>query len=103
MAIVHINMDNFQKEVMESQVPVLVDFWATWCSPCQMQMPILDELAQEMPELKICKIDVDEQPSLAAQFSVMSIPTLMAVKAGQVTEKAVGVQSKDALKAMLSK
>lgn len=103
MAVLHITQENFEEEVIKSQVPVLIDFWATWCNPCQMQGPIIEELAEEMTDAKICKIDVDEQAALAAQFRVMSIPTLMVVKNGEVVDKAVGLQSKEALKEMLAK
>ena len=76
MSAIHINKENFQQEVLHSDKPVLVDFWASWCGPCQMVLPIMDEIADERSDIKVCKINVDEQKELARQFRVMSIPTL---------------------------
>ena len=96
MAILHITKENFDKEVLKSDVPVLVDFWADWCGPCKALGPILEEVESELaPGVKIAKINIDEQVELAAQFRVMSIPTLLLFKNGQPVEKSVGLISKD--------
>ena len=95
MAVLHINKDNFQQEVLESSKPVLLDFWASWCMPCRMLSPILDEIAEETDEFKICKINVDEEGELAMQFKVMSIPTLVVMKNGEEVERSLGVMPKD--------
>ncbi|WP_138262930.1 thioredoxin [[Clostridium] hylemonae] len=101
MAAIHLTKDNFKQEVLESEVPVLVDFWAEWCGPCQMVLPIVEELAGEVKDAKICKVNVDEQMELAKEFRVMSIPTLMVFKDGQKVKSEVGAKSKEELKAML--
>ena len=95
MAVLHVTKDNFQQEVLESSKPVLLDFWATWCMPCRMLSPILDEIAEETDEFKICKINVDEEGELAMQFKVMSIPTLVVMKNGVEVERSLGVIPKD--------
>lgn len=101
MSIIHVNKNNFQEEVMQSAEPVLVDFWAAWCGPCRMLSPVLDEVAQEREDVKICKINVDEEPELAAQYEVMSIPTLMVFEKGQVVKKALGALPKHQVLQML--
>lgn len=94
MSVLHIHSDNFEKEVLQSDRPVLVDFWATWCGPCRMVGPILDEIAQEREDIKVCKINVDEQPELAERYQVMTIPTLMVVKNGTVITQSAGARPK---------
>lgn len=101
MSVLHITKENFNAEVVNSDRPVLVDFWATWCGPCRMVSPLVDEIANEHPEIKVCKINVDEQPELAAQFQVMSIPTLMVVKNGQITQRVVGARPKAQILALV--
>jgi len=94
MAIVDITNTNFTSEVLESDKKVLVDFWAPWCGPCRMVSPIVDEIAGENAAIKVCKINIDEQPQLASQYGVMSIPTLMVFENGAVLDKAVGARNK---------
>lgn len=101
MSIVHINKENFQQEVMESDKTVLLDFWAIWCGPCQMIGPILEEIAEENPDIKVGKVNVDEEPELANQFKVMSIPSLFVIKNGKVVNQSVGVIPKNQILAML--
>ena len=101
MAALHITKDNFEKEVIQSDKPVLVDFWAAWCGPCKMLLPIIEELASEVTDAKICKVNVDEQPELASQFKVMTIPTLLLIKEGKVVSTSVGVKPKAAILEML--
>ena len=101
MSALHITKDTFQSEVVQSDKPVLVDFWASWCGPCQMVSPIIEEIANEHPEIKVCKINVDEQPELAAAFQVMSIPTLVVMKNGQVVKRTMGAQPKQQILSLL--
>ena len=101
MSALHITKDSFQSEVVQSDKPVLLDFWASWCGPCQMVSPIIDEIANEHPEIKVCKITVDEQPELAAAFQVMSIPTLVVMKNGQVVKRTMGAQPKQQILSLL--
>ena len=101
MSLININKNNFQDEVMHSDKPVLLDFWASWCGPCRMVSPIVDEIAAERSDIKVGKINVDEQPELAARFGVMSIPTLVVMKNGKVINQAVGARPKAQILAML--
>ncbi len=101
MSVITINNNNFSQEVLNSDKTVLVDFFATWCGPCKMLTPIVHELADEHPEVKVCKIDVDQEQELARQFQVMSIPTLIVFKNGQPVNKSLGLKSKKDLEAMI--
>ena len=101
MAVVHVTKDNFDSEVLRADKPVLVDFWAPWCGPCRMVGPVLDEIASERSDVKVAKINVDEQPELAGQFAVMSIPTMMVFKDGNAVKKDVGARPKAAILEML--
>lgn len=102
MSALKISRDNFQNEVLESGKPVLLDFWAAWCGPCRMVSPIVDEIAEENPELKVCKVNVDEEQELAAAFKVMSIPTLVAIKDGQIVDQMRGARGKEEILEMFS-
>ena len=101
MYVININKNNFQEVVMHSDKPVLLDFWASWCGPCRMVSPIVDEIAAERSDIKVGKINVDEQPELAAQFGVMSIPTLVVMKNGRIVNQVVGARPKAQILAML--
>ena len=101
MSVMHINKSNFQSEVLDSEKPVLLDFWASWCGPCRMVSPVVDEIASERGDIKVGKVNVDEQPELAAQFGVMSIPTLVVMKGGKVVNQIVGARPKAQILAML--
>ena len=101
MSVIHINKNSFQNEVLNSEKPVLLDFWAPWCGPCRMVSPIVDEIASERSDIKVGKINVDDQPELAAQFGVMSIPTLVVMKDGKIIHQAVGARPKAQILAML--
>lgn len=101
MAEVILSEQNFEAEVLKSELPVLVDFWATWCGPCRMLAPTIAKIAEEQEgKIKVCKLDVDEEPEIAQQFGIASIPTLMVFKNGEVVKKSVGVQSKPMIEAM---
>lgn len=101
MAALKITKDNFQAEVLEAKETVLVDFWASWCGPCKMIGPIIDQIADERTDIKVCKINVDEEQELAVQFKVMSIPTLLVFKEGKVVNQSLGAKPKTAILAML--
>ena len=101
MTAININKNNFQSEVMNSDKPVLLDFWAPWCAPCRMVVPIIEEIAGERPDIKVGKINVDEQPELASEFSIMSIPTLVVMKNGKIVQQVSGVRPKNAILEML--
>ncbi|MCC8161682.1 MAG: thioredoxin [Lachnospiraceae bacterium] len=101
MSVVTIDKENFQEEVLNSDKPVLLDFWASWCGPCRMVSPLVYEIAAERSDIKVGKVNVDEQPELAAQFRVVSIPTLIVMKDGKVTNQAVGARPKDQILELL--
>ena len=101
MSAMNIDKYNFENEVMNSDKPVLLDFWASWCGPCRMVSPVIDEIAGERSDIKVGKINVDEQPELARKFGVMSIPTLIVMKNGQIVSKAAGARPKNAILALL--
>ena len=101
MAALNLTIDNFDSEVLKSDKPVLIDFWAPWCGPCQMVLPIIAELAEEVTDAKICKVNVDENIELAQRFRVMSIPTLLVEKDGEVVKREVGAKSKEEILSML--
>ena len=101
MSAVNINKANFLSEVIYSDKPVLMDFWAPWCGPCRMVGPVVEEISRERSDIKVCKVNVDEQPELAGQFGVMSIPTLVVMKNGKIVNQSIGAKPKNAILAML--
>lgn len=101
MAVIELNQSNFEEEVLKSEKNVLVDFWAPWCGPCRMVSPIVDEIAEERTDVKVCKVNVDNEPELAAAFEVMSIPTLFVIKNGKVVNQSMGAKPKAQILAML--
>ena len=101
MSAIIINKNNFQNEIMDSDKPVLLDFWASWCAPCRRVVPIIEEIANERPDIKVGKINVDEQPELASKFGIMSIPTLVFMKNGKIVQQVSGVRPKEAILTMI--
>lgn len=102
--VLHLSKENFEQEVVNSEMPVLVDFWATWCGPCRMLSPIIDELGELFEgRAKIAKVNVDEQKEIASKFQIMSIPTILVFKKGEIAEKMVGLRNKEALETALNK
>ena len=100
MSVLELTMENFEAEVLQSDKPVLIDFWATWCGPCRMMSPVVDEFAEEHPEIAVGKVNVDDQPQLAGAFGIESIPTLIAIKDGKAVGKIVGARPKEDLEAL---
>ena len=101
MSTININKNNFQNEIMDSEKTVLLDFWAPWCAPCRMVVPIIEEIAGERPDIKVGKINVDEQPELASKFGIMSIPTFVVMKNGKIVQQISGARPKSAILEML--
>ena len=101
MSAININKNNFQNEVLNSNKKVLLDFWAPWCGPCRMVVPIVEEIADERPDIKVGKVNVDEEAELASQFGIMSIPTLVVIENGKIVNQAMGARSKEAILGML--
>ena len=101
MSAININKNNFQNEIMDSEKTVLLHFWAPWCAPCRMVVPVIEEIAGERPDIKVGKINVDEQPELASKFSIMSIPTLVVMKNGKIVQQVSGARPKKAILEML--
>ncbi len=102
MNSIKITKSNFEQEVLKSDKPVLLDFWATWCMPCKMISPVVEEIAKEVPDVKVCKVNIDEQPELASAFNIMSIPTLAVMKEGKIIKTMVGVKPKSSILKMLA-
>ena len=99
--ITNITKDKFENEVLKADKPVLVDFWAAWCGPCKMIAPAVEEVAKDHPEIKVCKLNIDDEPQLAMQYGVMSIPTLMVFKNGEVAQTAIGLRPKNEIEELL--
>lgn len=103
MSVITVTKNNFKQEVMTSDKPVLIDFWAEWCGPCQMMSPVVDEIAEETDDVKVCKINVDDEAELASMFGIQSIPTLVLIKDGKTVDVSVGLQTKDSVLEMIDK
>lgn len=101
MSVININKNNFQNEVINSDKPVLLDFWASWCGPCRMMVPIVEEIANERSDIKVGKVNVDEQPELASMFGIVSIPTMVLIKNGKIVQQMSGARPKNAILEML--
>ena len=101
MAVIHLNMENFEEEVLQSSLPVLVDFSATWCGPCQMIAPFIEEIADENPDIKVGKVDIDESTPLALSYGVQSVPTLMVFQGGEIVKKSIGAMPKESILQLL--
>ncbi len=101
MSVINITKDNFTNEVINSEKPVLIDFWASWCGPCRMVGPVIDEIASEREDIKVGKINVDDQPELASRFGIMSIPTLVVMKNGEVSNYTMGARPKEDILGLL--
>ena len=101
MSVITVTSQNFEKEVTSSEKPVLIDFWASWCGPCRMLSPIVDEIAEEHTDIKVCKVNVDDEQELAGRFGVMSIPTLIVIQNGQLKNKSVGVIPKEKILSLI--
>ena len=101
MSAININKNNFQSEVLNSEKKVLLDFWAPWCGPCRIVVPIVEEIADERPDIKVGKVNVDEEAELASQFGIMSIPTLVVIENGKIVNQTMGAKPKDEILAML--
>lgn len=101
MAALNITKQNFEKEVLQSDKKVLIDFWASWCGPCRMVSPVIEEIANERPDIKVCKVNVDEQQELAAEFQIMSIPALVVMENGKIVNQSVGARPKTQILALL--